>query len=139
MNWRITIGLLRLFLSTCVFASPLVSCTKSSNPQRVRFEMSSGSPSGASTPVTVISWNSSGRANYLMIADAKLENGFKKVDLTRVDLENIINSRCGWGASELSDVADFAKDGGFEIRDINGHFVCFSNRLGNKLMFPSSR
>lgn len=138
MNRGNSIVKFRMLLVTCVFVLSLVSCAKKSNHCHIQFELPSAHPSGASIPVTLISWDSSGRDRFLMMAEVKLEDGFNKVDLTRMELKNVINSTCGWGASELSEVEDFAKDGGFEIRDPSGKFIGFSSRLGDKLLFPSS-
>lgn len=95
------------------------------------------SPSGVRS-VRVISWLSSGRARSILITEMTPSESLVTEFLNKDAISNLIDARCGWGASALKQLAPLISAGGFVVRKKSGELVGFSDKQKMLIVIPAS-
>lgn len=86
----------------------------------------------------VFSWLSSGRSRFILIAEMSPLESLAMDYLDRDDILDLIDVRCGWGASSLEEITRLMGDGGFVVRKKGGELVGFFDKQKTHIVVPAS-
>jgi hypothetical protein len=88
-------------------------------------------------PTQVLSWLHSGRSRSLMITKMETIEGAIIEYVGGSEILNLMDARCGWGASSLKQTKNLMSQGGFVVRQKDGNLVGFCDLNKEFIVVPA--